>query len=71
MIMDIFLQQMCLEEISLVVIFDMDKIVFFNYENCDNNRNPLNFCEYRGLEEAFTFTEQDYENAEDCNGNCE
>jgi len=56
---------------SLVVIFDMAKIVSFNDENCDDNRNPLNFCEYRNLEETFIFTEQDYENAEDCNGNCD
>ena len=56
---------------SLVVIFDMAKIVSFNAENCDDNRNPLNFCEYRNLEETFIFTEQDYENAEDCNGNCD
>ena len=56
---------------SMVVIFDMAKIVSFNNENCDDNRNPLNFCEYRNLEETFIFTEQDYENAEPCNGNCD
>ena len=56
---------------SLVVIFNVTKIVSFNDENCNDNRNPLNFCKYSNLEETFTFTEQDYENAEDCNGNCD
>ncbi len=56
---------------SLVVIFDMVKKVSFNDNSCDENRNPLNFCEYGNLEETFIFTENDYENAEDCNGNCE
>lgn len=56
---------------SLVVIFNMAKIVSFNDENCNDNRNPLNFYEFGNLEETFIFTEQDYENAEDCNGNCD
>ena len=57
---------------SIVVIYDNEKKESFLYE-CDNNnmRNPLSFCIYNNLEEIFIFTEEDYNNAEDCNGNCD
>lgn len=56
---------------SLVVIYDNRKVEYFIYKGCSNIRNPLNLCEYGGLEEVFIFTQQDYESAQDCNGNCD
>ncbi|MCF6213546.1 MAG: hypothetical protein L3J45_05925 [Flavobacteriaceae bacterium] len=56
---------------SLVIIYNKSKISFFKDENCLDTRNPLNVCEYQDTEELFIFTVQDYENAEDCNGNCD
>ena len=56
---------------SLKIIYQNSKVSFFTFNLCKDVRNPLNFCEYGGLEEVYIFTEQDYENAEPCNGNCE
>lgn len=56
---------------SLVIIFDNQKISKFNGDNCVDKRNPLNLCEYGGLNETFVFTKQDYENALPCDGNCD
>ena len=59
------------ERDSIVIIYNSEKIESFLYECSSNNRNPLNFCIYNNLEEIFTFTQEDYNNAEDCNGNCD
>ncbi len=65
---------------SIKVIFNAGKVSLFTKNiNCDINtvntpRNPLNECFYNGGRnkiETFIFTKEDYENAEDCNGNCE
>jgi hypothetical protein len=55
---------------SLKVIYDTSKVQFFVSECGTNEKNPLS-CDYYGFEGTFIFTEQDYENAEDCNGNCD
>ena len=55
---------------SIVVEYENQKIDFFN-SNDDNVRNPLNLGEYNTLTETFIFTVNDYQNAEDCNGDCE
>jgi hypothetical protein len=51
---------------SLAIIYDNSKVSRFNFDNI-NERNPILF--HTG--DTFTFTEEDYENSEDCNGNCE
>lgn len=56
---------------SIVVIYNDEKIESFIYECDSNESNPLNFCVYNKLEEVFIITEEDYNNAEDCNGDCE
>jgi hypothetical protein len=58
---------------SIKVIYNNTKYKSFISEiNCSGEfRNPLNTCIYSDSEEIFTFTVEDYENAEDCNGNCE
>lgn len=57
---------------SIKVIYNNLKYKNFNSKNCTGGeRNPLNICAYQGTEEIFVFTIEDYENAEDCNGNCE
>lgn len=55
---------------SIIIIYNNEKKQSFISE-CDTERNPLNFCVYSDLEENFEFTANDYENAEDCGGNCE
>ncbi len=56
---------------SLKIIYDDSKVQFFKGVCSENDRNPLNICTYQETEEIFTFTQQDYENAEDCNGDCD
>ena len=56
---------------SIVIFYDKEKKQSFLHICNDNKRNPLNFCIYNNLEEVFFFTEEDYNNAEDCNGNCD
>ena len=55
---------------SLKVIYNTSKFQLFVPECGTNNKNPLN-CDYIGLKGTYIFTQQDYENAEDCNGNCD
>lgn len=56
---------------SIKVIYNNLKYKSFNSKNCTGGeRNPLNICAYQSTEEIFVFTVEDYENAEDCNGNC-
>jgi hypothetical protein len=57
---------------SIKVIYNNTKFNSFNSKDCNGgNRNPLNTCAYQGIEETFIFTIEDYDNAKDCNGNCE
>jgi hypothetical protein len=57
---------------SIKVIYNNVKYKSFNSKDCNGgNRNPLNICAYQSTEEIFIFTVEDYENAEDCNGDCE
>lgn len=58
---------------SIKVIYNNTKFKSFISEtNCNGGfRNPLNTCIYSDTEETFIFTADDYENAEDCIGNCE
>jgi hypothetical protein len=55
---------------SIIIIYNNEKKQSF-ISKCDTERNPLNFCIYGDLEEIFVFTSNDYQNAEDCNGDCE
>lgn len=56
---------------SLNIIYNQNKIAMFAKGGCKGGvKNPLNRCEYNGLNVTFVFTEQDYLDAEDCNGNC-
>lgn len=50
---------------SISIIYDNSKISEFDF----NTESERNLFSYR--EKVYTFTEEDYENAEDCNGNCE
>lgn len=57
---------------SIVIVYGKKKFSSFKSEGCSGSaRNPLNFCVYRELQETFVFVKEDYENAEDCNGNCD
>lgn len=56
---------------SIKVIYNNSKVSYLIGEHSQNERNPLNGNIYNKTEETFTFTLQDYENAEDCNGNCD
>ena len=57
---------------SIRVIYGNVKYKNFNYKNLNDERNPLGPFHNSGkAEETFTFTVEDYENAEDCTGNCE
>lgn len=58
---------------SIKVIYNNTKFKSFISEiNCSEGfRNPLNTCIYSETEEVFIFNVEDYENAEDCIGNCE
>lgn len=56
---------------SIKVIYNGSKVSFLKGEHSQNERNPLNTAIYNKTEETFIFTEQDYQNAEPCNGNCD
>lgn len=53
---------------SIIINFNNEKKQVFTFITNNNNRNPFS---YAGITETFIFTTQDYENAEDCNGNCD
>lgn len=56
---------------SIKVIYNNVKFKDFNFDNLSDERNPLGPNHNNGgLEATYTITQQDYENAEDCNGNC-
>lgn len=63
------------ESDSLIVIYNSEKFESFKLETrCEigDERNPLNTCFHSiNEEETFIFTEEDYQNAEPCNGACE
>lgn len=50
---------------SIAIIYNNSKINEFDF-NIVNERNPIRFTS-----DIFIFTEEDYQNAIDCNGNCE
>ncbi len=57
---------------SIIVNYGNEKQQIFVQETCDGNeRNPLNICIYSDQQETFTFTEEDYQNASPCDGNCD
>lgn len=57
---------------TITVIYDNTKFRGFKGVCGDgNNRNLLNPCIYNGTDVTFIFTAQDYEDAQDCNGNCD
>ncbi|SHF55742.1 hypothetical protein SAMN05444483_101583 [Salegentibacter echinorum] len=57
---------------SIVINYGNEKQQIFVIEtNCNGNeRNPLNICIYDEQQETFTFTEEDFENATPCDGDC-
>ena len=57
---------------SIVVTYANEKYQTFISNGCNGGEtNPLNRCIYGSKVELFTFTEEDYENAEDCDVNCD
>ena len=60
---------------SIIIIFNSEKSKSYKLETrCEvgDERNPLNTCFHNNNEEeTFIFTIEDYQNAEDCNGNCD
>lgn len=54
---------------SIKVVYNNSKVSYFVPDQ--NERNPLNSSVYNKTEETFVFTQQDYENEADCNGNCD
>ena len=55
---------------SITITYNNERQKIFT-DQYDSNRNPLNISIYHNLEETFVFTNEDYENAEDCGGPCE
>jgi hypothetical protein len=56
---------------SIIVSYDNEKQQIFVQETCEGSeRNPLNICIYSDRQETFTFTEEDFQNATPCNGDC-
>ena len=56
---------------SIKVIYNNNRYKDFSINNIDNDRNPLYMPNEIRTEGFFTFTVEDYDNAEDCNGNCD
>ena len=57
---------------SVKIVYNNTKFKVYNNENLLEERNPLGPNHNEGaLEATYTLTPDDYENAEDCNGNCE
>ena len=57
---------------SIKVIYNNVKFKDFNFDNLSDERNPLGPNHNNGeLKATYTISQEDYENAEDCNGNCE
>lgn len=52
---------------SLIINYNNERKQVFTFPT-ENDRNPFF---YTGTDVTYIFTEQDYENAEDCNGNCD
>jgi hypothetical protein len=52
---------------SLIVNFNNERKQIFTFPT-ENERNPFY---HSGTNVIFVFTQQDFENAEDCNGNCD
>tara|TARA_Y100000385_G_C12860537_1_gene537052 strand:+ start:172 stop:429 length:258 start_codon:yes stop_codon:yes gene_type:complete len=57
---------------SIKIVYNNIKFKRFGLNNLSDIRNPLGPNHNNGeLEATYTITQEDYENAEDCNGNCE
>ena len=57
---------------SIKIIYDSTKFEKFGINNLSDPRNPLGPNHNDGeLEATYTITQEDYENAEPCNGDCE
>lgn len=56
---------------SIKVIYNTIKFKDFSHKNYDDERNPLFKFNVDITRGTFTFTKEDYENAEDCDGNCD
>ena len=56
---------------SIKVIYNNVKFKDFNFDNLSDERNPLGPNHNHGeLKATYTISKEDYQNAEDCNGNC-
>jgi len=56
---------------SIIITYDNEKRKVFVLETCEgDSRNPINICLYSNLIETFTFSEEDFENAAPCDGDC-
>jgi hypothetical protein len=57
---------------SIKIVYNNVKFKVFDFDNLSSERNPLGPNHNNGgFEAIYTITQQDYDNAEDCNGNCE
>ena len=56
---------------SLVIIYENERIAIFKQQCNENSRNPIDICIYGDLTEDFVFTEEDYNNATECDGSCD
>lgn len=57
---------------SIKIVYNNTKVKVYNNDNLSDERNPLGPNHNEGILEAtYTLTPEDYENAEDCNGNCD
>ena len=60
------------EASSIKIVYNNLKFKVYNSDNLSEERNPLGPNHNNGgLEATYIITQQDYENAEDCNGNCD
>ncbi|AUS06386.1 hypothetical protein [Pseudotamlana carrageenivorans] len=55
---------------SIKVIFNERKFKVWSRKNYDDERNPLFKFNEDITQGTFTFTQEDYNNAQDCNGTC-
>lgn len=59
------------EATLIKIVYNNLKFKVYSSDNLSDERNPLGPNHNNGgLEAIYTITQQDYENAEDCTGNC-
>jgi len=57
---------------SLIIIYGNERRAIFKAECNQNERNPIDYCIHSDdFIEDFVFTEEDYNNATECNGSCD